>query len=83
MATAGMICLGLALLISVVAKIQLIVLAFQESVLWGIGCFLPFVSLIFVVLNWHEAKRPFFLWLLAIPFYVAAYTLNSDLPGSR
>jgi hypothetical protein len=43
----------------------LLVKAFQTSVLWGLGyIFVPFVSLIFVVLHWQETKKPF-LYLLA------------------
>jgi hypothetical protein len=44
--------------------IWLIVTAFRESALWGLGVWLvPFVSLIFVVKYWDDAKRPFFLSL--------------------
>jgi hypothetical protein len=43
----------------------LLVKAFQTSVLWGLGyIFVPFVSLIFVILHWQETKKPF-LYLLA------------------
>ena len=38
--------------------------AFQESLLWGLGCLLlsP-VSLIFLILHWDEAGKPFLLQL--------------------
>jgi len=43
----------------------LLVKAFQTSVLWGLGyIFVPFVSLIFVIMHWQETKKPF-LYLLA------------------
>jgi hypothetical protein len=46
--------------------IWLLVVAFQENVWWGFGClFLPFVSLVFVVPYWSDAKRPFFVQLAA------------------
>ncbi|MGH2767746.1 MAG: hypothetical protein ACRDIF_02185 [Actinomycetota bacterium] len=45
-----------------------IVLAFKKSVLWGLGAiFVPFVSLVFAILNWSVAKKPF---LIAITGFV-------------
>ena len=43
----------------------LLVKAFQTSILWGLGyLFVPFLSLVFVVMHWQETKKPF-LYLLA------------------
>ena len=43
-----------------IAGVLILVKAFQTSVLWGLGyIFVPFVSLIFVVLYWQETKKPF------------------------
>jgi uncharacterized membrane protein len=55
------------LIIAVVGAILFLVAAFRESVLWGIGCLLigP-VSLIFLILHWDDAKRPFGIELLGI-----------------
>lgn len=40
------------------------VIAFKESVTWGLAClFLPFASLIFTIRHWDEAKAPF-LWIV-------------------
>lgn len=53
------------------AGLWMLFTAFKESILWGIACILlPFASLLFLVLHWQEAKAPFLLGLLAIPFYV-------------
>jgi hypothetical protein len=42
----------------------IIVLAWQRGILWGLGCLLfPILQLVYVVLNWKEAKSPFFLLL--------------------
>ena len=58
--------------IALIYGIQLIILAFQTSVLWGLGyLFVPFVALIFVAMNWDQTKSPFLRSLLAIPFYIA------------
>lgn len=51
-------------IVVLVAGVMLLVKAFQTSVLWGLGyIFVPFVSLIFVILYWQETKKPF-LYLL-------------------
>jgi hypothetical protein len=44
----------------VIGALWLVVLAFQESILWGLGSLIvPFVSLIFALTHWEEAKTPF------------------------
>jgi len=49
-------------LVATVAGIWLLVEAFKVSVLWGLGSiFIPFVSLIFVILHWGQAKKPFLI----------------------
>lgn len=52
------------LLVMFAGAVLLAVTAFKESVLWGLGVLLiPLVSLIFVILHWRDAQKPFFLWL--------------------
>lgn len=64
------------LAIAFVFGIQLIILAFRTSILWGLGyLFVPFVSLIFIAMHWDEAKTPFLRGLLAIPCLVAGVLL--------
>ena len=47
-----------------IAGIVLLVKAFQVGILWGLGyVFVPFVSLIFVFMYWHDTKKPFFYLL--------------------
>jgi hypothetical protein len=49
-------------ILSFVGGIWLLVAAFQTSVWWGLGSLLvPFVSLIFVIMNWQVAKKPFLI----------------------
>jgi hypothetical protein len=58
----GMILMFVGLAVSAVGGIWLIVVAFQESVLWGLGSiFVPFVGLIFVIMHWNVAKKPFLI----------------------
>lgn len=66
-------------IIAIVFGIQLLILAFRTSILWGLGYLLiPLVSLIFVITHWEETKTPFLRCLLAIPFYLLGVFL---MPG--
>jgi hypothetical protein len=65
MSAIGLVLAGIGGIVMLVFGVILLVKAFQTSVLWGLGyVFVPFVSLIFVVLHWQETKKPF-LYLLA------------------
>ena len=65
MSAIGLVLAGIGGIVMFVFGVILLVKAFQTSVLWGLGyVFVPFVSLIFVVLHWQETKKPF-LYLLA------------------
>lgn len=51
-------------IIALVGGIMFLIVAFKESILWGIGCFIiPFVGLIFLVMHWGKASKPFFIYL--------------------
>lgn len=54
-------------IISVITWIWMIVVAFKESVLWGIGMiFLPFpLAIVFAALHWQEAKKPFLAYIIS------------------
>jgi len=78
METIGAIFIIIGIIISIVYGIILLIRAFQQHILWGLGCiFLPFVSLIFVAGHWENAKSPFLKGLLAIPFMVVGSLLSS------
>jgi hypothetical protein len=63
-------CMIIGAIIAIVFGFILLMKAFQESILWGLGyLFIPFVSLIFVIVHWQEAKSPFLRGLIALPFY--------------
>ena len=58
----------LGMLLGVVGGVGIIVLAFQESILWGLACLvIPGAALVFVIMNWEEAKTPFFISLAGLP----------------
>ncbi len=66
-------------IISLIYGIKLLILAFQESILWGLGSlFLGIVGLIFVLMHWETAKGPFLKSLLAIPCFMIAVLLSPD-----
>ena len=77
---------ALGLLALVIGGVWALVQAFRESILWGLGCILfsP-VALVFLVLHWAEAKRPFFLQLaglilLGAPFFLLPELRQNLLP---
>jgi hypothetical protein len=71
----GLIIIGA--LITIVFGIQLLITAFQTSILWGLGyIFVPFVSLIFVIVHWSVAKKPFLRGLIGIPFFLLGAFLS-------
>lgn len=74
MAIIGLILFVIGGIASLVTGIWFLVVAFRQSVLWGLGCmFVPFVPLVFLIVHWQEAKRPF-LWSLAalVPIILGA-----------
>lgn len=67
----------------VAGQLWFVVRAFQESILWGLGCLLlPFVSLVFLILHWRRAKDPFFLALYGLgAIFLVAIVAPGALPG--
>lgn len=53
-------------LLNFAAFIWLVITGFKRSVLWGLLIFFlsPLAALIFAILNWFEAKKPFLAYLL-------------------
>jgi hypothetical protein len=64
MSTLGMILNLIGGLIGLAGGIWLIVVAFKESILWGILCFIPCVNIIFALTHWEKAKKPFLVLLV-------------------
>ena len=71
MVVLGVLLFVVGMIIGFIGGLWLLVLAFQESIFWGLGSlFLPFVSLIFVIMHWDTAKKPFLIWLASIPLWL-------------
>lgn len=74
----GLILLVLGWLCCLVGGIWLLVVAArQRKYLWLVLMLVvPFAGLVFVILNWGEAKRPFFVNLAGIPLLFLGVVLN-------
>ncbi len=47
--------------------VRILISAFRKSVIWGLGCiFVPFCKLIYLIVDWEEAKSGFFLYLKGV-----------------
>jgi hypothetical protein len=80
--TLGALSIWLGFLLVLLGAVFFVIAAFRESILWGLGVlFVPFVPLVFLILEWPSAKRPFFwqLWGLALIF-LGAFVLAAPLP---
>ena len=67
--------------IYIVGLIWFLVVAFRESVLWGLGClFVPVVYLVFLFLHWKDALKPFALYVGAALFSVAMILIMYMMP---
>jgi hypothetical protein len=80
METLGMIIGGIGGIISLIGGIWFLVVAFRQTIWWGLGClFIPFVSIIFLIIHWSDAAKPFFVSLLGTAIIVAVAIL---MPGA-
>jgi hypothetical protein len=70
-------------LIALIGSIWFLVVAFQESVLWGLAClFIPFVGLVFLVMHFDRAAKPFFISLAgSILAVIGALAAGDSLEG--
>ncbi len=59
-------------LVMIVGGLWFLVVTFEEGVGWGLACmFIPFVSLIFLILHWDRAGKPFLVQLAgAVPLFI-------------
>jgi hypothetical protein len=78
----GVLTIWAGMLLIIVGGIFFIITAFREHILWGLGVlFVPLVPLIFLIVEWHTAKRPFFWQLWGIVLIVLGlFALSAELP---
>lgn len=61
-----------------VGGIMILIKAFQKSILWGLGSLIiPFVILVFVILNWEESKQGFLIWLAGFIVIILGTVLSA------
>ena len=74
----GVILLVIASIMCIIYSIKLIVIAFQESVLWGLlYLFLPFANLYFIITRWAECSSAFLRSLIAVAFMIVGALMAS------
>ena len=73
----GMVLAILGVILALVGGIGILIAAFRESVVWGIGCLLlPIISIIFVIMHWEETKKPFLLKIAGIVLLVVGGAMS-------
>lgn len=79
----GTLLVIIGLIIAIVAGIWLLIVAFQESILWGLGSILlPIITLIFVVVHWDVAKKPFLIQMVGTLLMIVGAMLGGSIQGS-
>ncbi|HEV8700984.1 MAG TPA: hypothetical protein VGV60_06905 [Candidatus Polarisedimenticolia bacterium] len=79
MLTAVLLLLGGVLML--VGGVMLIINAFKVSVVWGLGVlFLAPVGLVFLVKNWQENKKSFFIQVAGLALVVVGVVLGHPAP---
>lgn len=82
MNTIGLIFFIIGLIIIVAYKIKLVLLAFEESTVWGfIYLVVPFANLYYVITRWDKCRSLFFKSLMALPFFAVSFYLISNPVG--
>ena len=76
MSIIGFILMAVGAIAMMVYGIIILIKAFQESILWGLGyIFVPFVSLVFVIMHWDVCKTPFLRCIMGFVVYLIGVAL--------
>jgi hypothetical protein len=76
----AMALMGIGILLAFAGGIWILVMAFQESIGWGLGCLVcGVVTLVFAITHWEEAKKPFFLYVVGVVLVVAGSALGGGM----
>ena len=83
METLGGILIIVGALIALVYGIILLIKAFQVSIWWGLAYLLiPFAALVFIIVHWDVAKKPFLMSLISFPFIFIGLMLAPGIAGA-
>ena len=67
-------------IIMIIGFIMLLIVAFKKNIWWGLGSiFVPFVALIFLIMNWQKGKKSFFIWLAGFVLYIVGIVLGGSI----
>ncbi len=78
MAVIGAIIALVGCLACFVGGVMVLIKAFQESLLWGIGSlFIPFILLIFAILNLNETKQGLLIWVGGLVLMILGAILSA------
>ena len=67
---------------SAIAGIRLLIVAFTESIVWGLVVwFVPFAVIVFVVQFWEKARKPFLQNIIALVIYIVAIIVFVSMGG--
>ncbi len=71
---------GIGWLVTLVGAIMILIQAFKEHILWGIGCILfnP-ISIVFVILHWDRTKKPFFIYLTGVVLIILGVMAQANI----
>jgi hypothetical protein len=70
------------LVLALIGSIMVLIAAFQESVVWGLGILVvPFLSLVFVFTHWEDTKKAFLLQVLGIVIFAAGIFVGGGRPA--
>lgn len=76
----GTILVIVGVIIMIVGGIMLLIVAFKESIWWGLGSiFVPIVALVFLIMHWQKAKKSFFIWLAGFAVSILGTVLGGSL----
>ncbi|WFB36774.1 hypothetical protein P3T73_03235 [Kiritimatiellota bacterium B12222] len=65
--------------LSFAASIWYVIVAFQQSVGWGLAVFfLPFADVFFLFCHWQEAKRPFGMSIFSFLLLLGGVVLSPE-----
>jgi len=61
------------LVMALFGAVRILISAFRKSIIWGLGClFVPFCKLIYLIVDWEQAKSGFFLYLKGVGVMILA-----------
>lgn len=79
----------LGFVIMLIGGLWVLIEAFKESILWGLGClFIPIVTLVFVIMHWDKAGKPFLIQIVGMVIFAVGggfsdrHTASLDRPRS-